>query len=342
ADYEFTHEMAGLIHDAADPAAYLAKPEIAKMVDAHGAHPWLLPPGLVAVKYEPHVHDLVALAQMQMANHRVTVIPFTRATRLLVENAIYSLVTYGGTRTYLVAVLDDDDGLRTCLQMNLPCYDARSQSSMAITHTLLSAGINVHWMDADVSVVRRVWPAVTAWLDSTGTDLAAAASPDGSAAQSHYVVRASAATTAYFARGKRDAAKCTSRDTCSTISRAGSVPVAVFASLPTPCGSAGGAKRVDAAAAADVCAPYVLAAAAPCSTDADGKRAVLDKEVGVWHMREVCAGDGFVDCVGVPAALARTMGGASVPVRKAAVRPAAEKAAGRTCFGSEAALVAAA
>ncbi|KNE56849.1 hypothetical protein AMAG_02622 [Allomyces macrogynus ATCC 38327] len=348
ADYEFTHEMAGLIHDAADPAAYLAKPEVQNMVNAHLAHPWLLPPGLVAVKYEPHVADLAALAQMQVsadANQGVTVIPFTRATRSLVENAVYSLVTYGGTRALIIAVLDDDDnGLRLCRQMNLPCYDAsRSrQSPMAITHALLAAGISVHWMDADVSIVRRVWPALTAWLDSTGTDLAAAAAPDGSPAQSHYVVRPTDATKAYFARGKWDAAKCASRDTCSTITRSGNTPMAVFASLPTPCGSAGGAKRVDAAAAADVCAPYVLAAAAPCSADADGKRAVLDKEVGVWHMREVCAGDGFVDCAGVPATLARTMSGASAPVKKAAARPAARRSEGRECLGSEAVLVAAA
>ncbi|KAJ3349941.1 hypothetical protein GGF32_005179 [Allomyces javanicus] len=341
ADYEFTHEMAGLIHDAADPAAYLAKPEVAKMVDAHVAHPWLLPPGLVAVKYEPHVNDLVALARMQADANRVTVVPFTRATRALVENAVYALVTYGGTRGYVVAVLDDD-GLRTCLQMNLPCYGARAQPPMAITHALLAAGFSVHWMDADVSVVRRVWPAVTAWLDSTGTDLAAAAAPDGSAVQGHYMVRPTDATTAYFARGKWDAAKCASRDTCTAISRAGTVPVAVFASLPTPCGAGNGEKRVDAAAAADVCAPYVLAAAAPCSADADGKRAVLDTEVGVWHMREVCAGDGFTDCVGVPAALARTMGGGSAAVKKAAARPAVERGAGRECLGTEAGLVAAA
>ncbi|KNE61598.1 hypothetical protein AMAG_06411 [Allomyces macrogynus ATCC 38327] len=342
ADYEFTHEMAGLIHDAADPAAYLAKPEVANMVDTHVAHPWLLRPDWSrSSTSRTSARPLSRFVRMQASSNQVTVIPFTRATRSLAENAIYALVTYGGTRGYLIAVLDDD-GMRTCLHMNLPCYDAsRLSSPMAITHALLTAGLTVHWMDADVSVVRRVWPALTQWLDSTGTDFASAAAPDGSVAKGHFVARPTDATKAYFARGKWDAIKCTSRGTCSSISRSGNFPVAVFASLPAPCGAAGGEKRVDAAAAADVCAPYVLAAAAPCSANADGKRTVLDKAVGVWHMREVCAGDGFTDCVGVPVTLARTMGGGSAPVKKAAARPAPRAGDGKTCFGSEAVLVAA-
>ena len=58
-------------------------------------------------------------------------------------NTIFSLVRFGGVRSYLVAA-QDDASLETCTNLNLPCYDAREATAPAIMSSLVSAGYDVH------------------------------------------------------------------------------------------------------------------------------------------------------------------------------------------------------
>ncbi|KNE56855.1 hypothetical protein AMAG_02627 [Allomyces macrogynus ATCC 38327] len=322
ADYEFTHEMTGLIHDAADPKAYLAKPEVQNTVNAHLAHPWLLPPGLLTAKYAPLVNDLPALASVQARDMQLTVIPYHASSRPLLENAVYSLVKHGQAPHFLVAA-EDAGSLTSCLAMNLPCYNATSEGAQwvlpRVTSALLDLGYTVHAASIDASYVRAVWPSYTAWLDSADAEMAGQYEPTGSVSAANYLVRPTEPARAFFrtllttsgspARAfatafKAHASLCQSRTSCAAVTRSGKLAVRDFSSIhgrSAPC--AGGA-------VIDVCTRATAAFIDPaCANGVAGKAHKLAK-LGAWFMREVCpagAGDDPAlrkhECMGVPAAL---------------------------------------
>ena len=61
----------------------------------------------------------------------------------LLLNTIFSLVRFGGAKSYIVAATDDS-ALSTCLSLNLPCHDARETSAPAILSKLISGGHDLH------------------------------------------------------------------------------------------------------------------------------------------------------------------------------------------------------
>ncbi|KAJ3373312.1 hypothetical protein GGF31_000745 [Allomyces arbusculus] len=230
ADYEFTREMTALIEDAADPAAHLARPDVQRLIEAHAAHPWLLPPGLLRPKYAPLVNDLAVLAEMQARDKQITVIPYHIAYRPLLENLIYSLVKFGQSRNFIVAAINDVS-LNSCLAKNLPCFNATAYSPSSFTnvevhagegdgwaliswvkprvvHALLKLGYTVHFSDTDVAYVRNVWATYLPWLDAVGADLAIKYEPPWPVNTGNFVARPTRTTFDFFreylAIGDRD------------------------------------------------------------------------------------------------------------------------------------------
>ena len=61
----------------------------------------------------------------------------------LLLNTVFSLVRFGGVKSYIVAATNDN-ALSICLSLNLPCYDARDTGAPALLLKLVSNGYSVH------------------------------------------------------------------------------------------------------------------------------------------------------------------------------------------------------
>lgn len=124
--------------------------------------PHLLPIGSPLFSWPTAVSDWEALlfalkrfeesagVEATAIGHRMSLIMFSmtepenvdRFTDVLL-NTIFSLVRFGGVRSYLVAA-QDDAALETCINLNLPCYDARESTAPAIMSSLVGTGYDVH------------------------------------------------------------------------------------------------------------------------------------------------------------------------------------------------------
>lgn len=92
--------------------------------NASTSAPWLLPPRASCLPY----YDLTDL--IKLAEHRslpkgrfdkaISVIFFSANMAEVTQNAIYSMVRFGGVDNYIVACWNDFD-LATCQDLNLPC-----------------------------------------------------------------------------------------------------------------------------------------------------------------------------------------------------------------------------
>jgi nucleoside-diphosphate-sugar epimerase len=88
--------------------------------------------------------------EVSAIGHRISVIFFSmlepdnleRYSDILL-NTVYSLVRFGGVKSYMVAA-SDDAALETCSLLNLPCYDARVTTVGTILSRLVSAGYDIH------------------------------------------------------------------------------------------------------------------------------------------------------------------------------------------------------
>ncbi|KAL4437542.1 hypothetical protein ABPG77_003523 [Micractinium sp. CCAP 211/92] len=106
----------------ADPD--LASREPSLLAECEAA-PWLLPPRTPALPYAG-LHDLgrlLGLRARTLGGQRVvTLLQFNRRFAELVQNCVYSLVKFGGVRSYVVATWTPED-LAACAELNLPCAD---------------------------------------------------------------------------------------------------------------------------------------------------------------------------------------------------------------------------
>ena len=75
--------------------------------------------------------------------------------RDLVLNTVFSLVRFGGVKSFIVAAVDDA-ALATCMELNLPCYDSRSSSPPMLVKDLVTRGYDVHYLRSGNSYVRDV------------------------------------------------------------------------------------------------------------------------------------------------------------------------------------------
>lgn len=125
------------------------------------ATPWELAPHATTWHDVP-ADDLVALLEavssgtppedptLNPTQHlRVSCVLATSSLQSMLVNWIYSLVMYGRSTEYLVAVLDDES-VAMCTRLNLPCWDARSVLSTSLdiegshvhNHTAQGSGYN--------------------------------------------------------------------------------------------------------------------------------------------------------------------------------------------------------
>ncbi|KAJ3363989.1 hypothetical protein GGF31_000623, partial [Allomyces arbusculus] len=372
ADYEFTHEMAGLIHDAADPASYVRKPEVQRTIEAHAAHPWLLPPGMLKFKYAPLVNDLAGLAATQARDKQITVIPYQLAYRPMLENLIYSLVKYGKTRHYVVAAMDTPT-LDSCLTMNLPCLNATSYSASSfsgeviagqgdgwaliswikprVVDALLRLGYAVHLTDTDIAYVRDVWPSYMQWMDAVDADLAATFEPSWPINTGNYIARPTPTTLNFFkeylAIGERDPRIPDQRAFGMALGSHGGMCQSrdACAALKRDgklalrdYSSIFGRHSVCPRDSLDLCAPNVLYVHPICMSGQEVKKRKMI-QLNVWFMREVCPAGAGEDpalrkgeCIGVPSKM--------LSDRSAGLPEPRYPADERACFGTVAQLTA--
>jgi nucleoside-diphosphate-sugar epimerase len=135
--------------------------------------PHLLSPGTPVFKWPADQSDLQGLLSAygdirrrakvdgKTATELVSVIPFSTAKEDveligdLILNTIFSLVHFGGVKTYIVAAYDDD-ALASCITLNLPCYDVRSKGALALIADLLSQGYDTHFAQLGNSYVHDI------------------------------------------------------------------------------------------------------------------------------------------------------------------------------------------
>jgi UDP-glucose 4-epimerase len=136
--------------------------------------PHLLSPGTPVFKWPANQGDLDGLltayddfkkragvAASKETTELVSVIPFTVGKEDveligdLILNTIFTLVRFGGVKTYIVAAYDDA-ALASCTTLNLPCYDVRSKGSLALLGDLLSHGYDVHFAQLGNSYLHDV------------------------------------------------------------------------------------------------------------------------------------------------------------------------------------------
>jgi nucleoside-diphosphate-sugar epimerase len=140
----------------------------------HGlSAPHLLSPGTPVFKWPTDPSDLNGLlsayddfkkrakVDSKGTTELISVIPFAAAktdvelTGDLILNTIFSLVRFGGVKTYIIAAYDDE-ALASCTTLNLPCYDVRSTGALALLGDLLSRGYDVHFAEMGNSYVHSV------------------------------------------------------------------------------------------------------------------------------------------------------------------------------------------
>ncbi|MCJ1434241.1 hypothetical protein MMC27_003608 [Xylographa pallens] len=135
--------------------------------------PHLLAPGSPTFRWPAQTSDLdalllalkhveeKALREGEAVSRRVSLIMFaltsneTEQTSDLLLNTVFSLVRFGGVRSYIVAA-KDDDALSTCVALNLPCYDARTLSQPALVSNLISSSYDVHVVKLGNSYISNV------------------------------------------------------------------------------------------------------------------------------------------------------------------------------------------
>lgn len=140
----------------ADPG--LASREPALLAEFEAA-PWLLPPRTSALPYAG-VHELGRLlrlrAQLVGRQRVVTLLQFNRRFAELAQNCVYSLVKFGGVRSYVVVTWTPED-LAACADLNLPCADVAA----LLPRPLTSAAAGKRATDGDY--LTPEWLAIV-WL----------------------------------------------------------------------------------------------------------------------------------------------------------------------------------
>ncbi|MCJ1412161.1 hypothetical protein MMC19_006253 [Ptychographa xylographoides] len=163
---------------------------------------------LLALK---HVEEKT-LVEGEAVGRHVSVIVFAtmagdkEQTIDLLLNTIFSLVRFGGVKSYLVAA-KDDDALLTCVALNLPCYDTRSMTLPTLLASLISASYDVHLAQIGNSYISRVDSTLARFISDNSNVDVVGASPYGDV-----FVRSNDRTKAAIALWARSAASPTSKD----------------------------------------------------------------------------------------------------------------------------------
>ncbi|KAI9004729.1 hypothetical protein BC832DRAFT_557980 [Gaertneriomyces semiglobifer] len=214
ASADFITEMKILINQTQHPAS--VDPQL---VTKYKSAPWLLPPNRSIFRYQQRglENDLERLAQIVAPEKRITVMLFHDKYRAITENAIYSMIEYGKVTAYLVGALDEAS-LATCIEMNLPCFNASAFAPVklqgeAVTeyawaaiswvkprmvNQLLRLGYTVHMTDADISYIRDVWTSFEQFMQEADADMTIAYEELTTVNTGNYVVVPNERTFRFF------------------------------------------------------------------------------------------------------------------------------------------------
>lgn len=135
---------------------------------------------LLALK---HVEEK-ALVVGESVARRVSVIMFatngndTEQSSDLLLNTVFSLVRFGGVKSYMVAARDDT-ALSTCISLNLPCYDVRMMTPSLLLSTLVSSSYDVHLAQLGNSYVSNVGVALNRFITENPSADVVGANPQG-------------------------------------------------------------------------------------------------------------------------------------------------------------------
>lgn len=131
------------------------------LTSAHAlSAPHLLAPGSPTFGWPTEISDLDALLAIkhveekvliegESVSRRISVIMFatvgddiSQISDLLL-NTVFSMVRFGGVKSYMIAA-KDDGALSACLSLNLPCYDSRTMDAPTLLFHLISRSYGVH------------------------------------------------------------------------------------------------------------------------------------------------------------------------------------------------------
>ncbi|MCJ1403605.1 hypothetical protein MMC11_006828 [Xylographa trunciseda] len=158
--------------------------------------PHLLAPGSPTFRWPTQLSDLdalllalkhveeKALREGESVSRRVSLIMFaatsneTEQTSDLLLNTVFSLVRFGGVRSYIVAA-KDDDALSTCVALNLPCYDARALTQPTLVSNLISSSYDVHIVKLGNSYISNVDSTLARFVSENANADVVGASPFG-------------------------------------------------------------------------------------------------------------------------------------------------------------------
>ncbi|GAB4813885.1 hypothetical protein N2152v2_000931 [Parachlorella kessleri] len=178
--------QAALAHDPAQLAKICA------------ATPWLLPPRSPVFAYSgiSDEEQLLALRSQpyRQYNRTISIFEFSRATAVLTQNCVYTLVRFAGVTNYLALTWTPGDHA-ACLDLNLPCWDvsrllpwpvaggyppAASGSTSAGAGATSGSGSSdgevaggeegglAHFGSSDFNAITWLGPRVVAWLLERG------------------------------------------------------------------------------------------------------------------------------------------------------------------------------
>ena len=109
-----------------DPTLLTQNPAL---LDLFKPVPWLLPkryPGLPYSNLSSRDLAVVAAARAQPKGpyeKAISVAFFSKGMMRMLQNAVYTMVKFGGVDNYIIATWSDSD-MEACLDLNLPCADA--------------------------------------------------------------------------------------------------------------------------------------------------------------------------------------------------------------------------
>jgi len=158
--------------------------------------PHLMAPGSPTLGWPTETSDLDALLlaikhaeekgliEGESVSRRISVIMFvtvgedsSQISDLLL-NTVFSMVRFGGVKSYMIAA-KDDGALFACLSLNLPCYDARAMDAPTLLFDLISRSYGVHIAQLGNSYVSGIDDALTKFVSINSNVDVVGANPSG-------------------------------------------------------------------------------------------------------------------------------------------------------------------
>ena len=158
--------------------------------------PHLLAPGTPTFRWPSETTDLDALllalkhveektlVEGESVSRRISVIVFATTGEDvgdisdLLLNTVFSIVRFGGAKSYMIAA-QDDDALSACISLNLPCYDARAMDAPTLLFDLISRSYDIHLGQLGNSYVSNIDATLASFVSENSNVDVVGANPSG-------------------------------------------------------------------------------------------------------------------------------------------------------------------